>query len=141
MSATQVIIRMAKIYSVNIVGANSTITSKIARVHTGEWLRLGATTKNAWASGLKPVVMEVTAKDYAVQYLEEVSGIEEGNSYTEASKQAVKEARSALQEAILPEVPDMVVVEQKNYSVRTGDCRIARVCSGNRSYLNVTEPI
>ena len=34
----------------------------------------------------------VTAKDYAVQYLEEVSGIEEGNSYTEASKQAVKEA-------------------------------------------------
>ena len=46
----------------NIVGANSTITSKIARVHTGEWLRLGATTKNAWASGLKPVVMEVTAK-------------------------------------------------------------------------------
>lgn len=84
----------------NIVGANSTITSKIARVHTGEWLRLGATTKNAWASGLKPVVMEVTAKDYAVQYLEEVSGIEEGNSYTEASKQAVKEARSALQEAL-----------------------------------------
>ena len=97
----------------NIVGANSTITSKIARVHTGEWLRLGATTKNAWASGLKPVVMEVTAKDYAVQYLEEVSGIEEGNSYTEASKQAVKEARSALQEAILPEVPDMVVVDRR----------------------------
>ena len=28
-------------------------------------------------------------------------------------KQGVKEARSALQEAILPEVPDMVVVEQK----------------------------
>ena len=123
----------------NIVGANSTITSKIARVHTGEWLRLGATTKNAWASGLKPVVMEVTAKDYAVQYLEEVSGIEEGNSYTEASKQAVKEARSALQEAILPEVPDMVVVEQKITALEQAIAGLQEYVPVTEVTLNVTE--
>lgn len=123
----------------NIVGANSTITSKIARVHTGEWLRLGATTKDAWASGLKPVVMEVTAKDYAVQYLEEVSGIEEGNSYTEASKQAVKEARSALQEAILPEVPDMVVVEQKITALEQAIAGLQEYVPVTEVTLNVTE--
>lgn len=123
----------------NIVGANSTITSKIARVHTGEWLRLGATTKNAWASGLKPVVMEVTAKDYAVQYLEEVSGIEEGNSYTEASKQAVKEARSALQEEISSEVPDMEAVDQKITALEQAIAGLQEYVPVTEVTLNVTE--
>ena len=97
----------------NTVGANGTISSKIAKVRTGEWIRFGATIKNAWASGLKPMIAEVNAKDYAVQYLEEVENIEEQATYTEVSKQAVREARIALQEIIQTDSVDMGEVEQK----------------------------
>lgn len=95
------------------LGNGQTFESKIAKVEAGDLIRIGATRKNAWVQNFLPMVEEVTAKDYAVQYLEEVATVEENGTYTEDSKEAVKKARTQLTEAVNAEIPDMQVIETK----------------------------
>ena len=95
------------------LGNGQTFESKIAKVEAGDLIRIGATRKNAWVQNFLPMVEEVTAKDYAVQYLEEVATVEENGTYTEDSKEAVKEARTQLTEAVNAEIPDMQDIETK----------------------------
>ena len=94
-------------------GNGQTFTSKIAKAEAGDLIRIGATKKNAWVENFLPMVVEVTAKDYAEQYLTEVDGVEEQGTYTESSKQAVKDAREQLQEAIDATEPDMADIDTK----------------------------
>lgn len=65
--------------------------------------------------------------------------MKKGTVISEASKQAVKEARSALQEAILPEVPDMVVVEQKITALEQAIAGLQEYVPVTEVTLNVTE--
>lgn len=101
-----------------ILANGGTFTSKIAKVNAGDLIRIGAVVKDAWAQNFLPMVVEVSAKDYAVQYLAEVAEVENGN-YTAASRQAVENARTALTEATQAEVPDMADIETKITALET----------------------
>lgn len=101
-----------------ILANGGTFTSKIAKVNAGDLIRIGAVVKDAWANNFLPMVVEVSAKDYAVQYLAEVADVENGN-YTAASRQAVENARTALTEATQAEVPNMEDIETKITALET----------------------
>lgn len=95
------------------------IDSKIAKVSANDWIRIGATKKDGWVSGFYPVVVECTVQDYARQYLGEVSDVENAQDYTATSKKAVVDARSALQEAVNAETPDMQAIESRLAELET----------------------
>lgn len=102
-----------KILLEGVYGNGQTFTSKIAKAEAGDFIRIGAKKKDAWVQNFLPMVVEVTAKDYAEQYLTEVEGVENQGTYTESSKQAVKDAREQLQAAVGASESDMADIDAK----------------------------
>lgn len=96
-----------------LYGNGQTFTSKIAKAEAGDFIRIGAKKKDAWVQNFLPMVVEVTAKDYAEQYLTEVEGVENQGTYTESSKQVVATARTQLSEAVAASEPNMQEIETK----------------------------
>lgn len=102
-----------KVLLQEMLGNGQTFTSKIARVEEGDLIRIGATKHNAWVQNFLPMVVEVSAKDYAEQYLEEVANVEDGVESSQELKEAVVAARDALTTAVHKENPDMADIESK----------------------------
>jgi hypothetical protein len=102
-----------ELFNQQALGVGGMIDSKIAKVNTGDWIRIGATADDKWVKGFHPMIVTCTVQDYARQYLTEIEGVEEGQNYTVASKQAVKNAREALRTAVEVSEPNMGDIEAK----------------------------
>ena len=62
----------------------------------GDIIRIGSNGNNQWATGFEPAIEQVTVREYAEQYLEEVNDAYTGD-YSENSAAALAEAKAALQ--------------------------------------------
>ena len=76
--------------------AGDTFTSRIAKAEPGDIIRIGSNGNNQWATGFEPAIEQVTVREYAEQYLEEVNDAYTGD-YSENSAAALAEAKAALQ--------------------------------------------
>ena len=116
------------------LGNGQNFTSKIAKVDVGDFIRIGATKKNAWAQNFLPMVVEVTAQDYAKQYLGEVANVENGVESSQELKNAVVAARTALSDAANTENPDMSDIENKITALE-------KAIEAMKSYVAVTNVV
>lgn len=82
------------------VGRGENFVSRIARVEAGDYIRIGARKRNAWVQGFLPLIVPVTAKEYAAQYLADVAALLETRPYTAESVTAVTAAKENLEAAV-----------------------------------------
>lgn len=82
------------------VGNGGTFTSKIAKAKVGDYIRISAAKKNAWAKNFCPMIVPCTASQYAAQYAEEIQAFVDAGAYTEATKSRVTEKLAALNSLI-----------------------------------------
>lgn len=83
--------------------------SKIVEAEAGDIIRIGATGANVWATGFEPAIEEVTAKEYAEQWLDDNAYILENytdGSYSEEKVAAITTAKEALDTALAADPVD-----------------------------------